>query len=71
MNVISSINGNILKIIVQNLKNELYINEVLNLLMYENEIEISFLNLQIIPQEIILKLNKIKSRIKIYTNAEK
>ena len=68
MNVISSINGNILKIIVQNLKNELYINEVLNLLMYENEIEISFLNLQIIPQEIILKLNKIKSRTKIYTN---
>ncbi|NQY21281.1 MAG: hypothetical protein HRT40_08215, partial [Campylobacteraceae bacterium] len=68
MNVISSKNGNILKIIVQNLKNELYINEVLNLLVYEKEIEISFLNLQIIPQEIIIRLNEIKNRIKIYTN---
>lgn len=68
MNIISSENKNTLKIIVQNLDNKVDLKKALFLLDYKMNIEISFLNLQIIPKAIVLKLNEIKNRVKIFTN---
>lgn len=68
MNVISHEKDNTLKIIVQELEKRKDINEALELLEYKNSIEISFLNIQSLPKEIILKLKEINKRVKIYIN---
>ena len=68
MNIVSSSNNNITKIIVEELEKTSQIEELLLLLKTDDFIEINFLNIQIIPKEIILELKKIKNRITIFTN---
>lgn len=68
MNVISHEKNDILKIIVQEIEKKKDITETLELLEYKNSIEISFLNIQSLPKEIILRLKELNSRVKIYIN---
>lgn len=68
MNLISHIKNNTLKIVVQELEKKEDIKKLLELLEYERFIEISFLNIQSLPKEIIIKLSEIKDKIKVFTN---
>lgn len=60
---------NTTKIIVENLEEPKYVFDLLDLL--EDDLsffEISFLNIQTIPKEIVIKLNEVKDRLDIFTN---
>ena len=56
------------KIIVQSLEKKSDIQQLLTALKSDKFLEISFLNLQIIPKSIVIALNKIKKRISLFTN---
>lgn len=69
MNVIVQELENLTKIIVQELEKKSDIKKLLESLNSSKEqIEISFLNIEIIPKQIILKLEEIKQRVQIFTN---
>ncbi len=68
MNIIAQEHDDITKIIVQSLDKKSDIKELTSYLRQSNKIEVSFLNIQIIPKEIVLALTKIKERLTIFTN---
>ena len=68
MNILASTQDNITKIIVQELERKDDIKKLLEVLNSKGTIEVNFLNIQIIPKEIVLKLHAIKNRLKIFTN---
>ncbi len=68
MNILAQEHENITKIIVQNLDKKSDIKELLTFLKHDNRIEVNFLNIQMIPKEIILALTKVKERLTIFTN---
>lgn len=68
MNVVCQEQDNIVKIIVQGLEKKKDIESLLSFLDTSKDIQISFLNIQAIPIEVILVLKKIESRLKIDTN---
>ncbi len=68
-NIISHKIDNIFKIIVQEAEKKENIALILELLKQEEEkFEISFLNIQSLPKEIIIALHKIKNKLTIITN---
>ena len=68
MNIIAQEQDNITKIIVQELDKKSDIKELLSYLKDDTNIEINFLNIQIIPKSIIIRLKQIKENVKIFTN---
>ena len=68
MNIISHTQDNTLKIVIQNLDNKIDVKNLLELLESNQNIEISFFNIQILPKEIVIKLNKIKDKVSIFTD---
>ncbi len=68
MNIISSKKNDITKIIVEELRKPAQIQELLEILETSDFIEINFLNIQIIPKIIIIKLEEIKEKVRIFTN---
>lgn len=68
MNVIAQEQDNITKIIVQELDKKSDIKNLLSYLKDDRDIEINFLNIQIIPKEIIIRLKQIKDKVRIFTN---
>ena len=68
MNVITQENEKLITIIVQELEKKKDIKQFLDCLKTNKSLEINFLNIQTIPKDIVIELNKIKKRIKIFTN---
>lgn len=68
MNIIAHEQDNITKIIVQDLQKKSDIKDFISYLKTDNFLEINFLNVQIIPKEVILTLKKIIKRVRIFTN---
>ena len=58
----------IIKVIVETLENKIEIDKLLDILDNIKKIEISFLNIKILPKEVVLKLQNYKSNIQIFTN---
>ncbi len=56
------------KVIIEELDKPSQIKEFLNLLDKESFFEISFLNIQMLPKEVVIKLNKLKNKVSIFTN---
>lgn len=68
MNIIAHEQEGIRKIIVQDLDKKSSIKDLLSYLTVDTKIEINFLNIQIIPRSIVLKLQEIKENVTIFTN---
>jgi len=68
MNIISHKQDNITKIIVQELDKKKDISHLISIMDDSELIEINFINIQIIPKAIILKLQEKKEITKIFTN---
>lgn len=68
MNIIAQEDNGVTKIIVQNLEKKEDIKILIEHIKNSTLLEINFLNIQIIPKEVILKLHKSKDKITIYTN---
>jgi len=68
MSIIAQEHNNITKIIVESLDKKSEISQLISHLESKNTIEINFLNIQMIPKEIVLKLNSIKQHVHIFTN---
>lgn len=68
MNIISQDTATRRKIIVQSLEKKTHIKELLELLHSPMPIEINFLNIQMLPKNIVIKLKEIQNNIEIFTN---
>jgi chemotaxis protein methyltransferase CheR len=68
MNIISQDTPKKRKVIVQNLEKDFNIKQLLSLLQTALPIEISFLNIQMLPKEVVLALAKRKKNIEIFIN---
>mgnify|MGYP000011730999 CR=1 FL=1 len=68
MNIIAHEQEGVRKIIVQDLDKKSSIKDLLSYLSVDTKIEINFLNIQIIPRSIVLKLQEIKENVTIFTN---
>ncbi|AXH09635.1 hypothetical protein CP960_03130 [Malaciobacter halophilus] len=68
INIVSQKVDENLKIVVQELEKKEDIKKLQELLNTTNKVEINFLNIQVICEQIIIALFKIKSNLSIYTN---
>ena len=68
MSIVIYEDSNKIKIVVEKLHRKEDISKLLSILKKETLFEISFLNIQFLPKEIILQLAKIKDRVFIFTN---
>lgn len=68
INIVSQKVDDNLKIVVQELEKKEDIKKLQELLNTTNKVEINFLNIQVICEQIIIALFKIKSNLSIYTN---
>lgn len=69
MSIIYNKIDNTTKIIVENIEKQSHIDELVDILCDKNSLfEINFINIQAIPKDVVIKLNEIKNRVKIFTN---
>lgn len=68
MNMITQKFENKTKVIIEELDKKSQIEDFLKLLEEDSFFEISFLNIQMLPREVIIKLNEKKNKISIFTN---